>query len=157
MDVDFCAPEAHREINFYTSEDPLREAALGPNHGWAEQLPDQGDNQGKVEIDSDAEVSEDLHESTLKVLGELKKDSHLDFLKNCPPRFASFDKAFIINGKLTNNTSTLLALVKSLNAETDKGLPHLQEADVAICSKSPTRNGFSELQCESVTFLLSKK
>ena len=83
-------------INFYQSEENLRQASDGPDFTCARKLP-QEDNPGvKYQVDIDDEGDEDKQIQVTNQLKQMENSPELDFANNTSPYFSSVIKAYII-------------------------------------------------------------
>ena len=150
-------PKEHLERNFYPAEDNLRSAIEGPKHEWAQALPQTYDKTEKVEVDSDQETTEELHNSTKKAISQIKGNKELEFLTNCPHRFSSFINAHVIQNILHKQSNIKEAVANAIEVAVKKGLPQLQEEAMKFRNQTQGRNGLSESRPDEVQFSISRE
>ena len=126
----YIPQDLFEDLNFYQSEENLRTALEGPQHGWAQKLP-QGENiRATSQVDSDEEADEDRQIKVLKQPKHIKGAKELEFLQTCSPHFSSFIKASILHQNEEAELSDLNitdSLQNAIQVAMNEGLPSLQE------------------------------
>lgn len=105
----------------------MRKAASGPDHEWAEQLPQR--KTGAREpwpYKWIGERVEGNYVDTQKHLSDMESDDELKFLRDCSPHLSSYISAMVLQDLRNGLKSTQQSVDKALNRAVIDGLPSLQ-------------------------------
>ena len=121
------APECYAQLDFVDLESELRKAAHGPDHAWAETLPQNEIGARAPEL---ADVTPDITEAnyllTLDHMKQIEQREELKFLRDCSPRLSSYTTAIVLQDMRAGKYEPSESIDRALHLAMDKGLPSLQ-------------------------------
>ena len=120
------APPCYAELDYVDQEVDLRKAVNGPNHMWAEKLPQEETNRPTEKGEAPLECDEQSYVDTVKHLKRLESMEELRFLRDCSPYLSSFVTARVLQDLRNGDTDTCRSIETALQAAADEGLPSLQ-------------------------------
>ena len=143
-------PNKMMDIDFSTAEEKLRLAALGADHKWATQTPQECEkaprdlrDKAEIELDSDGECEEKLYLDTKEALKHVNAHSGWSALKDNSDHLVAYLKGIAVQRTLTGHPNVEEAIQKGPENMLEKGLPHLQDEVSEILEKTGKRAGKS--------------
>ena len=134
-------PKEVYDVDFTLSDEKLRLAALGPQHQWASDSPQEIDKGHRQEVDSDCECEEQLYANTKKALAQVNAYPGWSTFKHNSDHPVAFLKGTSIQQFLEGNKDIDRAIQDGLEIMAQKGLPHLQEEVMELQTILDKRSG----------------